>query len=207
MPALDFEKNWNFGEDGSGILYIATDYDGTTYADWTGANERTSIADIESDFTFADVGYFENFAPFIKKGEERIIMTDYCGVGEIARKVEKITWFTVSVQEILNMQNLAQILGAELQVVPAGVGVKWQEIIGMKRQMKTNTYQLFKFVSCPNALGLSNVFYFVKSVLNSDINIPYTNLAKDDFVWVDLEFENWKGWNLFIQKQTAPATS
>jgi hypothetical protein len=52
----------------------------------------------------------------------------------------------------------------------------------MKRKMKTNAYQLFKFVSCPNELGLSNVFYFVKAVLNSDVNIPYTNLAKDDFV-------------------------
>jgi hypothetical protein len=47
--------------------------------------------------------------------------------------------------------------------------------------MKTQPFQLFKFVSCPNALGLSNIFYFVKAVLNADVNLPYTNLSKDDF--------------------------
>jgi hypothetical protein len=47
----------------------------------------------------------------------------------------------------------------------------------------------------------------VKAVLNSDVNIPYTNLAKDDFVWVDLDFEVAKAGNMFLKKEIAVATS
>jgi len=206
MAVLNFDKNAAFGENGTGILYIATDYDGAIFPDWDGTNESTQITTIEADYTFGDIGYFENFAPYIKKGDERIITTAYCGVGEITRKLEKITGFTVDVTEILEMTNLALILNAELRTVPAGVGVKAQELISMKRKFKTNSYQLFKFVSCPDAQGLQNTFYFVKSALASDVNIPYIDLQKDDFTGVSLDFEVAKGGNMLLKKETAPAT-
>lgn len=207
MAVLNLDENAPIGEDGTGILYIATDYDGATFNDGNGTNEVTDIAKIEADYTFADIGYFENFAPYVKKGDERIITTAYCGIWEISRKIEKISWFTADIQEILEMNNLALILWATLEVVAPGVWVKGQQIISMKRQFKTNNYQLFKFVSCPDANGLSNVFYFVKTALASDIVMPYIDLQKDDFAGISLDFEAAKAWNMFIKKEVSPATA
>lgn len=121
-------------------------------------------------------------------------MTDYCSVGEISRKKEFVPGFKVDVQEILEMNNLAQILGAE---VNASAGV---ELIGMKRIMKTNPYQVFKFETCPKG-GKKNTFYFVKAALSGDIAIPFTNLNREDFVGVTLEFEVAEGGNFYIKKE------
>lgn len=206
MAVLDFDSNALANESGSGILYVATDYDGTVYDDGDGTNESTSITDIET-YTFADLWYFENFAPYVKKGDERIIMTDYTDILEISRKLEKITWFVFDMQEVLEMTNLAQVLGTSLETVSAWAGQKGTETIWMKRKMASQNYQLFKFVSTPDADWLSNIFYFVKAVLNSDINLPYINLSKDDFAWVTFDFEVAKSGNMFIKKETDPATS
>lgn len=206
MSVLDFDGNAVVWENGTGILSIATDYDGSVFADWDWTNSD-AILDTIKAFTFADVGYFENFAPYVKKWDERIIMTDYCDVQEIERKLEKITWFTFDMQEVLEMTNLAQILGATLEQVPAWAWTKWTEIINMKRIMKTQPFQLFKFVSCPDTDGLSNVFYFVKAVFNADITIPYINLSKDDFAWVTFDHEVAKAWNFLIEKEVAVATA
>lgn len=204
MWVLNFDENALIWENGTGILSIATDYDGSVFADWDWTNEATSITAIEL-FTFADVGYFENFAPYVKKGDERVIMTDYCDVQEISRKLEKITWFTFDMQEVLEMANLALMLGQSLETVAAWVGTKGTETIWMKRIMKTQPFQLFKFVSCPDSNGLSNIFYFVKAVFNADIALPYTNLSKDDFAGVTFDHEVAKSGNMFIKKETAVA--
>lgn len=206
MSVLDFDANALAWENGTGILSIATDYDGVVFPDGDGTNEQTSI-DLIDAYTFADVGYFENFAPYVKKGDERIIMTDYCDIQEIERKLEKITWFVFDMQEVLEMTNLAQILGTSVEEIAAGVGQKWTETIGMKRVMKTQPFQLFKFVSCPNAQGLSNIFYFVKAVFNADITLPYTNLSKDDFAGVTFDHEVSKAGNFFLQKEVAVETA
>lgn len=206
MAVLDFDKNSITWENGTWILQIATDYDGTVYPDWDGTNEATSITDIET-YTFADVGYFENFAPYVKKGDERVIMTDYCDIQEIQRKLEKISWFTFDMQEVLEMDNLALMLWAEVETVAAWVWTKWTKTIWMKRIMKEQPFQLFKFTSCPDADWLSNIFYFVKAVFNADINMPYINLSKDDFAWVTFDHEVAKSGNFFLKKETEPATS
>jgi hypothetical protein len=101
----------------------------------------------------------------------------------------------VDVQEILEMSNLSDILGTELNATVVG-----SELIGMKRIMKTNPYQVFKFVTCPKA-GKSNTFYFVKAALSGDISIPFTNLNREDFVGVTLEFEVAEGGNFYIKKE------
>lgn len=205
MAVLEFEKNAMMWEQGTWILYIATDYDGTIYPDGDGTNESTSIADIESKFTFADVWYFENFAPYINNGDEKVITTDYSYVLEIIRKSEMVYWFTVDVQEILEMNNLALILWAKLETKPATWTEKGTETIWLKRKWWWKPYQLFKFVSTPNAEWLSNVFYFVKAVMVSDMSMPYINLENEDFAWVSLDFEVGKGWNFFLQKQVKAA--
>ncbi len=92
------------------------------------------------------------------------------------------------------MNNLAQILGCQLNT-SAGA-----EIIGMKRIMKTNPYQVFKFVTCPKD-GKSNTFFFVKCALSGDVTIPFTNLNRDDFVGVTLEFEVAEGGNFYVKKE------
>lgn len=51
-----------------------------TFDDGTGTNEDESLATIAADYTFADIGYFENFAWKLKAGDERVIETDYCDV-------------------------------------------------------------------------------------------------------------------------------
>ena len=207
MAVLQFEKNAMVWDEWTWILYIATDYDGTIYPDGDGTNEATSIADIESKFTFADVWYFENFAPYVKNGDEKVITTDYSYVLEIIRKSQVVTWFTVDIQEILEMNNLALILWVKLQTTTATATEKGSEIIWMKRAWGSKPYHLFKFVSTPNADWLSNVFYFVKTVLVSDMNMPYINLENEDFAWVNLDFEVGKWWNFFIQKEIEPATN
>lgn len=198
MGALDLEANGSYWENGAGILYIATDYDGTTYADGNGTNEDNSIASIEGAFTFADIGYFENFAWKLKAGDERVIETDYCDVGEISRKAEQVAGFSVDVQEIMNMENLALMLGVELNETVSG-----HQTIGMKRIQRTKPYLLFKFVTCPKD-GLSNTFYFVKSVVVGDMEVPVINLNRSDFAGVSMEFEVAEGGNFFVDKDVLP---
>lgn len=193
MTVLNLDANGLFGENWVGKLYIATNYTGLTYADGNGTNEDEAITAL-SALTFADIGYFEKFEISLKKGDEKVIMTDYCDVGEISRKKETVPGFKVDVQEILEMSNLAQILGYTINNTLVG-----SEVIGMKRIMKTNPYQLFKFVTCPKG-GKSNTFYFVKTALSSDVTMPFTNLNRDDFVGVTLEFEVAEGGNFYIQK-------
>lgn len=194
MAILDLDKNGAFGENGTGKLYVATNYTWTIFDDGTGTNEDEAITTLAA-LTYSDVGYFEKFAISIKKGDEKVILTDYCSVWEISRKMERVPWFKVDVQEILEMNNLAQILWAVVNT-----SVSWKEIIGMKRLMKQNPYQVFKFVTCPKD-GKSNTFYFVKAALSGDMEIPFTNLNRDDFVGVTLEFEVAEGGNFFAQKE------
>lgn len=193
MAVLDLDSNGLIGENGTGKLYLATDYDGATFADGTGSNSAAFITTIEADYTFADVGLFENFGFSVANGEERIINTDYCGIGEVSRKAEKVTGFTFDLQDVLEMTNLAQMLGTELETA---TGV---EIINMKRVMKSKPYQLFKFETCPKD-GKQNVFYFVKAVLSGDVSFPLLNLDRTDFAGVTFEYEVANGGNMFIQK-------
>lgn len=195
MAVFDLESNALFGENGTGKLFIATDYDGAVFDRGTGTNESAIVAALEA-YTFADVGYFEAFSPFINQGEERIIATDYCGVGEISNKKENVYGFSVTVQEILEMENLALILGEELGVSGA------VETIAMKRAMVSKPYHLFKFVTCPKD-GVYNAFYFVKSRLSNDVAIPVNNLSREDFAGTEMEFEVSKAGNFVIQKGIA----
>jgi hypothetical protein len=196
MAVLDFNKNALFGENGTGKLYFATNWTGTTYDDGDGTNEDEAKAALAA-LTYADIGYFENFEPIITNGEERIINTDYCDVGEIMRKIEKVGGFSVDVQEILEMSNLATILGAELNTTVAGT-----ETIGFKRKLTETPYVTFKFVTCPKD-GVTTTFYFVKAVRTGDISMPVTNLKTEDFAGVTLEFEIATGGNMYISKVTA----
>lgn len=193
MSVLNLDANGLFGENGVGKLYMATNFAGLTYADGNGTNEDEAVTALAL-LTYADIGYFEKFEISLKKGDEKVIMTDYCDIGEISRKKETVPGFKVDVQEILEMSNLAQILGYTVNTTLVN-----NELIGMKRIMKTNPYQCFKFVTCPKN-GKSNTFYFVKSALSSDVTMPFTNLNRDDFVGVTLEFEVAEGGNFYIQK-------
>ena len=89
MSILDLDKNGAFGENRTGKLYIATNFTGTTYNDGDGTNEDEAITALAA-LTYSDVGYFEKFAISLKKGDEKVILTDYCSVGEISRKKETV---------------------------------------------------------------------------------------------------------------------
>lgn len=89
MAVLDLEKNATYGENGVGKLYLATNFVGVTFDDGNGTNEDEAITALNA-LTYVDIGYFEKFETMIKKGDEKIIMTDYCSVGEISRKKEMI---------------------------------------------------------------------------------------------------------------------
>lgn len=127
-----------------------------------------------------------------------MIETDYCDVGEISRKAEQVAGFTVDVQEIMNMENLALMLGVELNETQSG-----HQTIGMKRIQRTKPYLLFKFVTCPKD-GLSNTFYFVKAVVVGDMEVPVINLNRTDFAGVSMEFEVAEGGNFFVDKDILP---
>lgn len=198
MAVLNLDSNGLFGENGTGKLYIATNFAGVTYADGNGTNEDESIVAL-SGLTWADVGYFEKFSISAKNGDERVIMTDYCDVGEISRKKETVFGFKVDVQEILEMSNFARIFDASLNTTLPLI-----EQIGKKRQMKTATYHAFKFVTCPGVGGANNTFYFVKAVRTGDVNMPITNLNREDFVGTSLEFEVAEGGNFFVNKLLPP---
>ena len=196
MAVLDFDANALTGENGVGKLYIATDYSGAVYPNGDGQNEKASVTEL-AKLTFADLGFFEKFEISYKKGEEKIIQSDYCGHTEISAKSEQIPGFKADIHEILEMNNLAQIIGATVKKETGG-----EEIIVTKRQMTTRPYMCFKFVTCPKD-GKYNVFYFTKARLTGDIAIPFTNLAREDFSGVTLEFESASGGNLVIQKGVA----
>lgn len=205
MWVLDLENNALIWDNGTGKMFIATDYDWAVFDNWTWANESTSIASIETNYTWGDLGFFEKFIPHLKKWDTKKISCDYEWAWDISIKSERVAWFSIWILEILDMTNLAKILWTELQTVTPATWIKWQEIIWMKRAYKTDPFQLFKFVSVPDANWLYNIFYFVKTTLASDMNMPYTNLAKEDFAWVTLEFEVARAWNFFIKKETAIA--
>ena len=193
MAVMNFEQNALYGDNGTGKLFLCTNYEGATYAHGDGTNETAALATLDA-LTYADIGFFENFEVSLKSGETKSISTDYCEQGEISSKTERVPGFKVDVQEILEMNNLATILGYNLN---NGTDAK---IIGMKRKMGTNPYHLFKFVTCPKK-GKSNTFYFVKASLSGDITMPFTNLKRSDFAGVTLEFEVAEGGNFFIKKE------
>lgn len=194
MAVFDINLNATTGENGTWKLLIATDYNWEVFDTWDWTNESAIISELEQ-FTFADMWYYENFQAFVNQWEERIIETDYCGVGEISNKQENIDWFSVDLQEVLEMDNLALILG---NVLYTDEGT-WEQIIVRKRTMRTKPYLLFKFITCPKEWKY-NVFYFVKSRLSNDVSIPFTNLSREDFVGTTMEFEVAKSWNFVIQK-------
>lgn len=196
MSVLNFEANASFGENGSGKLFIATDYDGAVLDDGTGSNEAAQVALIEWNYTFADVGYFENFAWKLKAGEEKVIGTDYQDVAEISRKSEKVAGFTVDLQEVLELNNLALILGVSVQSSGG------HEYISMKRKQRTKPYHLFKFVTAPRN-GLSQTYYFVKTAMIGDIEVGVVNLNKNDFVGTPFEFEIASAGNFILDKDVA----
>ena len=198
MAVLNFEDNAPFWEKGTWKLYIAKDYDDAVFDEWDWTNEPQIIEDIESAYTFADVWYFTDFSITIGQWDEKIINTDYCSVWEISRKAEKVPWFSATVQEILEMENLALILNAKLNKDAS----TWVETIDVKRMAWTNKYQLFKFVTCPKE-GKYNVFYFVKAALSSDISIPFSNLAVKDFEGATLEYQVATWGNFLVQKWVA----
>lgn len=198
MAVLNLDKNATFGENGVGKLYIATDYTWTVYDEGDGSNESTTISSIESSHTFADVGFFENFSITLWQGDTRVITTDYCGVGEISRKSDKVPWFTVDVQEILEMENLSLILGEDLS--------SDSKQMVMKRTQKTVPYHLFKFVMCEKESEYT-AFYFVKTALSADINIPFNNLAREDFTGATLSFETAQSGNFVIDRDYTPSGS
>lgn len=185
------ELNTTYGENGTGKLYIATDYDNATFPEWNTTNEATTISTIESSYTFADVGYFENFSISIGQGDARVITTDYCGVGEVVRKQDKVYWFSADVQEILDMENLTLILWENLSAD--------NNKMVAKRSHKTLPYCLFKFVTCEKS-GKQTAFYFVKSILSSDVEIPFNNLSREDFAGATMSFEVATWWNFVIDK-------
>lgn len=193
MAVLNFDANALTGENGVGKLYIATDYDGSVFDAGDGTNEAATLTKLDA-LTFSDLGFFEKFEISYKGGDEKVIESDYCGMTEISVKSEQIPSFKADIYEILEMNNLAQIIGAKVKKEAGG-----EEIIVTKRNFATRPYHCFKFVTCPKD-GKYNVFYFTKARLSGDISIPFTNIAREDFTGVSLEFESAKGGNLVIQK-------
>ncbi len=197
MGVLDLDKNATLWENGTGKLFIATDYDGVIFDEGNGTNEDTIVATIEANYSFADVGYLENFELSYGLWDERVITTDYCGVWEISRKQDKIAGFGADIQEILEMENFALIIGETLAT--SGVAPDEVETIAMKRVKKTKPYHLFKWVTCPKD-GKYNVFYFIKTILASEFNIPFVNLQRNDASYPRLEFEVAESGNHIIRK-------
>lgn len=193
MAVLNLDANATYGENGVGKLYMATNYEGQVFEQGSGTNETQAVQTLAA-LTYVDIGYFEKFETTIKNGDTKTIETDYCGAGEISTKSEQIYGFKVDVQEILEMNNLAQIIGAKVKKESGG-----EEIILSKRQFTTRPHLCFKFVTCPKN-GKYNVFYFTKARLSGDITIPFNNLAREDFSGVTLEFEVAKGGNYLVQK-------
>lgn len=196
MAVYDFRANTTAGEDGVGKLYMATNYEGQVYPDGNAENEANSIKELEK-LTFTEVGFFEKFEISIKEGDEKKIQSDVCSQTDVSVKSTQTSGFKADIYEILEMSNLAQILGTKIKKEDNG-----EEIIGMKTIARTKPYQCFKFVSCPKD-GKVNVYYFVKCSLKGDITIPFTNLAREDFAGVSMEFENALGGNFFLQKGKA----
>lgn len=192
MAVTNLPENATYGENGTGKLFIATNYDGAVF-DTTEDKTKQAISTL-AGLTWSDVGYFENFEITIKEWDTRSIKTDYCGAGEIMSKTTRRTGFKADVQEILEMSNLAQILWE--QVI---TGDNNEQIINIKAKSATKPAFAFKFESCPRD-GKRNVYYFVKTRLTGDVAIPFNNLMNTDFSGTTLEFEGADGGNFFIQK-------
>jgi hypothetical protein len=74
--------------------------------------------------------------------------------------------------------------------------------MSIKRNQTIVPGQLLRFTTCPDTNGKTNRFYFVNAKLNSDISIPFTNLANNDFAPTSVTFEVARAGNMIIDKQS-----
>ncbi len=107
--------------DVSGLLYISADYltnGSKTWPQGNGANEQTSIDEMAS-YNFDEAGYHIDATMSQTQENERVIESDSCGFEEIATSVDVITTFTVTLQEMGNIELFARLLGREVLETPA----------------------------------------------------------------------------------------
>jgi len=75
------------------------------------------------------------------------------------------------------------------------------KILSMKRKQLVVPGQLLKFTSCPDADWKVDILYFVNAKLNSDYEMPMTNLLDNDFTPASITFEVARGWNFLMSKK------
>jgi len=107
--------------DVAGLLYIAADYDengSKTWPEGDGSNNQTSIDEMAS-YNYDEAGFFIDATMSQTQENERVIESDACNREEIAASVDVITTFTVTLQEMGNIELMARILGCSIQEVAA----------------------------------------------------------------------------------------
>jgi hypothetical protein len=94
----------------AGYIEVATNRDGTTFADGNGANEAATLAQLES-YTYKNLGLFKGFQFVHALEDEKIINSDACGVGEIDRSIVLTPRAEFTRQEVDNLDEVARMYG------------------------------------------------------------------------------------------------
>lgn len=102
----------------SGYIEVATNWDGTTFADGDGTNEAAILAQLEA-LTFKNLGLFKDFQFVHSLEDEKIINSDACGVGEVDRSIVLTPRAEFTRQEVDNLEEIARMYGLSLVNVTA----------------------------------------------------------------------------------------
>lgn len=92
-----------------GIIYRSTNWDWTTYAEWTGANEAATLAALAA-WTYEDVGLFTDASIMHTQEDTKTILTDYCNIWEVKTSTVLTPRLEFTWQEIWDISIFASML-------------------------------------------------------------------------------------------------
>ena len=119
--------------DRAGLFYIATEYltnGSITFPDGDGTNEDESI-DLMAAYNFENAGWFTDAQVSLTLENEKVKESDACDQEEIDNSVDLIPTFTITLQEMGNIDLLAKMMGLQVQVTPVTpkVGLSMVKIV------------------------------------------------------------------------------
>jgi hypothetical protein len=106
--------------DRAGLFYLATEYPtngSVTRPDGDGTNEDESIDEMAA-YNFENAGWFTDAQVSLTLENEKVKESDACNNEEIDNSVDVIPTFTITLQEMGNIDLLAKMMGLQVQVTP-----------------------------------------------------------------------------------------
>lgn len=131
-----------------GDLYYSTDYDVTTdtITTLTATNQATVKAELDA-FAFSTVGHIKDFTVSHSLENEEIVRAGNCGVGELARLVEKTPTISFTRLDVNNRPVFDKMLGLDRLNVAGAL------VSGATQVTTSGAYEFNQFIKITNQNG------------------------------------------------------